>query len=119
MAGSAVVRHGFMGHSAAFRTGIGPLDGAPPRKSATGSTDMPAEKKVASPQASLPKWARRSKSLDALLAGALSARDSPPAISRKRCQPLLGVDAPNLSPWCHLPSDGRLAEQVNTSLAWP
>ncbi|SCC82485.1 hypothetical protein GA0071312_3481, partial [Saliniramus fredricksonii] len=53
-----------MGHSAAFQTGIGPLDVRRPKVPRPGH-HMPAEKKVRFTSSILPKWARRSKSLDA------------------------------------------------------
>jgi len=58
---------------------------------------MPAERKVRFTSNILPKWARRSKSLDALLPvlylRGISTGDFQEALSA-----LLGADAPNLSP---------------------
>ena len=62
-----------------------------------GATDVPAEAKIRFTSNILPKWARRSKSLDALLPvlylRGISTGDFQEALSA-----LLGQDAPNLSP---------------------
>ena len=90
-----IVRHGY-GPQRSIQTGIGPLDVRRP-KVRDRATDMPAEKKVRFTSSILPKWARRSKSLDALLPvlylRGISTGDFQEALSA-----LLGVDAPNLSP---------------------
>ena len=90
-----VVRHGY-GPERSIQTGIGALDVQRP-KVRDRATDMPAEKKVRFTSNILPKWARRSKSLDALLPvlylRGISTGDFQEALSA-----LLGADAPNLSP---------------------
>jgi len=90
-----VVRHGY-GPERSIQTGIGPLDVRRP-KVRDRATDMPAERKVRFTSNILPKWARRSKSLDALLPvlylRGISTGDFQEALSA-----LLGADAPNLSP---------------------
>jgi transposase-like protein len=90
-----IVRHGY-GPQRSIQTGIGALDVQRP-KVRDRATDMPAEKKVRFTSSILPKWARRSKSLDALLPvlylRGISTGDFQEALSA-----LLGVDAPNLSP---------------------
>ena len=62
-----------------------------------GATDVPTEAKIRFTSNILPKWARRSKSLDALLPvlylRGISTGDFQEALSA-----LLGQDAPNLSP---------------------
>ena len=60
-----VVRHGY-GPERSILTGIGALDVQRP-KVRDRAPDVPAEKKIRFSSAILPKWARRSRSLDALL----------------------------------------------------
>lgn len=90
-----VVRHGH-GPERSIHTGIGALDVQRP-KVRDRATDVPAEKKVRFSSAILPKWARRSRSLDALLPvlylRGLSMGDFQEALAA-----ILGKDAPNLSP---------------------
>ena len=90
-----VVRHGY-GPERCIQTGIGALDVRRP-KVRDRATDMPAERKVRFTSNILPKWARRSKTLDALLPvlylRGISTGDFQEALSA-----LLGADAPNLSP---------------------
>lgn len=89
-----VVRHGY-GPERSVQTGIGALDVRRPkvRDRALG----PDDEKVRFTSGILPKWARRSKSLDALLPvlylRGISTGDFQEALSA-----LLGPDAPNLSP---------------------
>ena len=89
-----VVRHGH-GPERSIQTGIGALDMRRPkvRDRAAG----PADRKMRFSSAILPKRARRSKSLDALLPGfylrGISTGDFGEALSA-----ILGTDAPNLSP---------------------
>jgi transposase-like protein len=89
-----VVRHGY-GPERSIQTGIGALDVRRPkvRDRAAG----PDDEKVRFTSGILPKWARRSKSLDALLPvlylRGISTGDFQEALSA-----LLGPDAPNLSP---------------------
>ena len=90
-----VVRHGH-GPERSIQTGIGALDVRRP-KVRDRAADVADEKKIRFTSAILPKWARRSKSLDALLPvlylRGLSMGDFQEALSA-----LLGADAPNLSP---------------------
>ena len=90
-----VVRHGY-GPERSIQTGIGALDVRRP-KVRDRAADVPADKKIRFTSAILPKWARRSKSLDALLPvlylRGISTGDFQEALSA-----LLGAEAPNLSP---------------------
>ena len=90
-----VVRHGH-GPERSIQTGIGALDVRRP-KVRDRAADVADEKKIRFTSAILPKWARRSKSLDALLPvlylRGLSMGDFQEALAA-----LLGPDAPNLSP---------------------
>ena len=90
-----VVRHG-TGPERMIQTGIGPIP-VRRQKVRDRATDVPAEKKVRFTSNLLPKWARRSRSLDALLPvlylRGISCGDFQEALTA-----LLGTDAPNLSP---------------------
>jgi len=90
-----VVRHGY-GPDRSIQTGIGAIEVRRP-KVRDRSTDFPEAEKVRFSSTILPKWARRSKSLDALLPvlylRGISTGDFQEALSA-----LLGPDAPNLSP---------------------
>ena len=90
-----VVRHGY-GPERSIQTGIGALDVRRPKVRDRGGEDS-AENKIRFSSAILPRWARRSKSLDALLPvlylRGISTGDFQEALSA-----LLGSDAPNLSP---------------------
>jgi putative transposase len=89
-----VVRHDH-GPERAIQTGVGPVEvrGAKVRDRG----DVGAEEKIRFTSSILPKWARRTKSLDALLPvlylRGVSSGDFQEALSA-----LLGKDAPNLSP---------------------
>ncbi len=89
-----VVRHGY-GPERSIQTGIGALDVRRPkvRDRAAG----PADEKVRFTSAILPKWARRSRSLDALLP-VLYLRGISTGDFREALSAILGADAPNLSP---------------------
>ncbi len=89
-----VVRHGY-GPERSIQTGIGALDVRLPkvRDHAAGSDD----EKVRFTSNILPKWARRSKSLDALLP-ALYLRGISTGDFQEALAALLVADAPNLSP---------------------
>lgn len=89
-----VVRHGY-GPERSIQTGIGALDVRRPkvRDRAAG----PAEEKVQFSSAILPKWARRSRSLDALLP-VLYLRGISTGDFREALSAILGAEAPNLSP---------------------
>ena len=90
-----VVRHGY-GPERRIQTGIGALEIRRPKvRDRTAGAE--SSEKVRFTSHILPKWARRSRSLDALLPvlylRGISTGDFPEALSA-----LLGVDAPNLSP---------------------
>ena len=89
-----VVRHGY-GPERSIQTGIGALDVRRPkvRDRAAG----PADEKVRFSSAILPKWARRSRSLNALLP-VLYLRGISTGDFQEALAALLGADAPNLSP---------------------
>jgi putative transposase len=88
-----VVRHG---HDPvrAIQTGIGPIEVQKPKARDRGAT---SQSRIRFTSNILPKWARRTKSLDALLPilylRGVSAGDFQEALTA-----LLGADAPNLSP---------------------
>jgi len=90
-----LVRHG-AGPERVIQTGIGPIE-VRRQKVRDRATDLPVEAKLRFTSNILPKWARRSKSLDALLPvlylRGISTGDFQEALSA-----LLGPDAPNLSP---------------------
>ena len=90
-----VVRHGF-GPERHIQTGIGALELRRP-KVRDRTAEAPDDQKVRFTSNILPKWARRSPSLDALLPvlylRGISTGDFQEALSA-----LLGPDAPNLSP---------------------
>src|SRR6187401_3662324 len=89
-----VVRHGHGPHRA-IQTGVGPVEVRRAKVRARG--EVGTEAKIRFTSAILPKWARRTKSLDALLPilylRGISTGDFQEALSA-----LLGKDAPNLSP---------------------
>ncbi len=89
-----VVRHG---HDPvrALQTGIGPVEVEKPKARDRGAPDADARIRFSS--AILPKWARRTKSLDALLP-ALYLRGISAGDFQEVLTALLGKDAPNLSP---------------------
>ena len=90
-----IVRHG-AGPERVIQTGIGPIE-VRRQKVRDRATDLPVEAKIRFTSNILPKWARRTKSLDALLPvlylRGISTGDFQEALSA-----LLGPDAPNLSP---------------------
>lgn len=90
-----IVRHG-AGPERVIQTGIGPIE-VRRQKVRDRLTEVPAEARVRFSSNILPKWARRTKSLDALLPvlylRGISTGDFQEALSA-----LLGPDAPNLSP---------------------
>ena len=90
-----VVRHGY-GPERRIQTGIGALDVRRP-KVRDRAADAPVEKRVRFTSNSLPKWARRSRSLDALLP-VLYLRGISTGDFQEALGSILGVDAPNLSP---------------------
>ena len=90
-----VVRHGY-GPERSIQTGIGALDVQRP-KVRDRATDMPVDQKLRFTSAILPKWARRSRSLDALLP-VLYLRGISTGDFQEALAAILGKDAPNLSP---------------------
>jgi hypothetical protein len=90
-----IVRHG-AGPERAIQTGIGPIE-VRRQKVRDRATDVPAEAKIRFTSNILPKWARRSKSLDALLP-VLYLRGVSTGDFQEALSALLGADAPNLSP---------------------
>lgn len=90
-----VVRHGY-GPERSVQTGIGALDLRRP-KVRDRAMDRPEEGRARFTSNILPRWARRSKSLDALLP-VLYLRGISTGDFREALSALLGRDAPNLSP---------------------
>ena len=90
-----VVRHG-AGPERVIQTGIGPID-VRRQKVRDRATDLPVDAKIRFTSNILPKWARRSKSLDALLP-ALYLRGISTGDFQEALSALLGPDAPNLTP---------------------
>ena len=90
-----VVHHG-AGPTRMIQTGIGPIP-VERQKVRDRATDVPAEKKVRFTSNILPRWARRSRSLDALLP-VLYLRGVSTGDFQEALASLLGADAPNLSP---------------------
>jgi putative transposase len=89
-----LVRHGH-GPERAIQTGIGPVPVARVRIRDRGATG--AEDRVRFSSTILPKWARRTRSLDALLP-VLYLRGVSTGDFQEALAALLGKDAPNLSP---------------------
>jgi putative transposase len=89
-----IVRHGHGPHRA-IQTGVGPVEVR--RAKVRDRGEVATEEKIRFSSSILPKWARRTKSLDALLPvlylRGVSAGDFQEALAA-----LLGKDAPNLSP---------------------
>jgi putative transposase len=89
-----IVRHGH-GPERAIQTGVGPVEVR--RAKVRDRGEVSAAEKIRFTSSILPKWARRTKSLDALLPilylRGISTGDFQEALSA-----LLGKDAPNLSP---------------------
>ena len=90
-----VVRHG-AGPERTIQTGIGPIT-VQRQKVRDRATDVPPEAKIRFTSNILPRWARRSKSLDALLP-VLYLRGISTGDFQEALAALLGEDAPNLSP---------------------
>ena len=93
-----VVRHGF-GPERAIQTGVGPVPVRRPkvRDRGAGEAAEAGGERVAFTSAILPRWARRTRSLDALLP-VLYLRGVSTGDFREALGALLGRDAPNLSP---------------------
>ena len=90
-----VVRHGY-GPQRSVQTGIGAIDVRRP-KVRDRTTDVAEAEKARFTSNILPRWARRSRSLDALLP-VLYLRGISSGDFREALCALLGPDAPNLSP---------------------
>ncbi len=90
-----VVHHG-TGPERTIQTGIGPIP-VQRQKVRDRLTGVPAEKKIRFTSNILPRWARRSRSLDALLP-VLYLRGVSTGDFQEALTALLGTDAPNLSP---------------------
>ena len=90
-----VVRHG-TGPERMMQTGIGPIP-VQRQKVRDRATDVPVGKRFRFTSNILPKWARRSRSLDALLP-VLYLRGISTGDFEEALTALLGKDAPNLSP---------------------
>ena len=90
-----VVHHG-TGPERMIQTGIGPVP-VQRHKVRDRATDVPAEKRIRFTSNILPRWARRSRSLDALLP-VLYLRGVSTGDFQEALAALLGPDAPNLSP---------------------
>ena len=90
-----VVRHGY-GPERSIQTGIGAIDVRRP-KVRDRALGQPEGRRVRFTSNILPRWARRSKSLDALLP-VLYLRGISTGDFREALSALLGPDAPNLSP---------------------
>lgn len=90
-----VVHHG-AGPERTIQTGIGPIP-VQRRKVRDRASDVPPEKKIRFTSNILPRWARRSRSLDALLP-VLYLRGVSTGDFQEALAALLGADAPNLSP---------------------
>ena len=89
-----VVRHGH-GPNRAIQTGVGPVEVR--RAKVRDRGEVGAEEKIRFTSSILPKWARRTKSLDALLP-VLYLRGVSTGDFQEVLAALLGKDAPNLSP---------------------
>src|SRR6188472_2262018 len=89
-----VVRHGHGPHRA-IQTGVGPVEVR--RAKVRDRGDVGVEEKIRFTSSILPKWARRTKSLDALLP-VLYLRGVSTGDFQEVLTALLGKDAPNLSP---------------------
>ena len=89
-----VVRHGH-GPMRTIQTGVGPVEVQ--RAKVRDRAEVPETKKIRFTSLILPRWARRSKSLDALLP-VLYLRGISTGDFQEALAALLGKDAPNLSP---------------------
>lgn len=90
-----IVRHG-TGPERMIQTGIGPIP-VQRQKVRDRAAGVPTEGRIRFTSNILPRWARRSKSLDALLP-VLYLRGISTGDFQEALTALLGTDAPNLSP---------------------
>jgi putative transposase len=88
-----IVRHGH-GPDRTIQTGVGPVE---VRRAKVRDRHVGREAKIRFSSSILPKWARRTKSLDALLP-VLYLRGVSTGDFQEALTALLGIDAPNLSP---------------------
>src|SRR5438309_9960237 len=89
-----IVRHGHVPHRT-IQTGVGPVEVRRAKVRDRGDVDV--EEKIRFSSSILPKWARRTKSLDALLP-VLYLRGVSTGDFQEALAALLGKAAPNLSP---------------------
>ena len=87
-----------------IQTGIGPIP-VRRQKVRDRAAGVPAERKIRFTSNISPRWARRSKSLDALLP-VLNLRGISTGDFQEALTGLLGMDAPNLSPGNREPRGG-------------
>ena len=97
-----IVRHGH-GPDRTIQTGVGPVE---VRRAKVRDRHVGREAKIRFSSSILPKWARRTKSLDALLP-VLYLRGVSTGDFQEALTALLGIDAPNLSPAVISRPDGR------------
>jgi transposase-like protein len=88
-----IVRHGH-GPDRTIQTGVGPVE---VRRAKVRDRHVGREAKIRFSSSILPKWARRTKSLDAVLP-VLYLRGVSTGDFQEALTALLGIDAPNLSP---------------------
>ena len=103
-----IVRHGH-GPQRAIQTGVGPVEVR--RAKVRDRADVGTEEKIRFSSSILPKWARRTKSLDALLP-ILYLRGVSTGDFQEALAALLGKDAPNLSPAVIAAVVGRMAARL-------
>ena len=103
-----IVRHGH-GPMRTIQTGVGPVEVQ--RAKVRDRADLAEAKKIRFTSLILPRWARRSKSLDALLP-VLYLRGISTGDFQEVLAALLGKDAPNLSPSVIARLDGGLGERI-------
>src|SRR4051794_7685632 len=102
------VRHGH-GPERTIQTGIGPV--AVQRVKVRDRAPAEGERRVRFTSRILPRWARRTRSLDALLP-VLYLRGVSTGDFQEALAALLGKDAPDPSPSVVRPAEGRLAGRV-------
>ena len=110
MVGTALCVTAMVQISARSRLGVGPVEVR--RAKVRDRGDVGTEAKIRFSSAILPKWARRTKSLDALLP-VLYLRGVSTGDFQEALTSLLGKDAPNLSPADDLAADGGVASRLD------